>query len=141
MATQSPFHLAIPVWNLDRCRIFYRDVLGCEEGRHSDHWVDFNFFGHQLVIHFKPKEENTSIHANPVDGKQVPVPHFGVILPWEEFEVFSEHLKSKKIDFIIEPYVRFKGQVGEQATLFFYDPSGNALEFKAFRDTAQIFAK
>ena len=95
MATQSPFHLAIPVWNLDRCRIFYRDILGCEEGRHSDHWVDFNFFGHQLVIHYKPKEENTSIHANPVDGKQVPVPHFGVILPWEEFEVFSEHLKSK----------------------------------------------
>jgi len=137
----APFHLAIPVWNLAACRIFYRDILGYEEGRHSDHWVDFNFFGHQLVIHFKPKEENTDVHANQVDGKQVPVPHFGVILLWDDFETFSEQLKQKKIDFIIEPYIRFEGQVGEQATMFFYDPAGNALEFKAFKDTSQIFAK
>ena len=136
----SPFHLAIPVKDVEKCRTFYRDILGCDEGRSSDKWVDFNFFGHQFVIHESPFEKENKIE-NTVDGHAVPVPHFGVILPWEEFEVFSEHLKSKKIDFIIEPYVRFKGQVGEQATLFFYDPAGNALEFKAFRDTAQIFAK
>ena len=137
----APFHLAIPVWNLEACRVFYRDILACEEGRHSDHWVDFNFFGHQLVIHFKPKEEATDLHVSKVDGKQVPVPHFGVILPWEKFESFSDHLKAQKIDFIIEPYTRFEGQLGEQATMFFYDPAGNALEFKAFKDTSQIFAK
>ena len=141
MRTVSPFHLAIPVWNLEACRVFYRDTLGCEEGRSSDHWVDFNFFGHQLVIHFKPKETDNDLHLNKVDGKQVPVPHFGVILPWEHFETFAENLKRQKIDFIIEPYTRFKGQVGEQATMFFYDPAGNALEFKAFKDTSQIFAK
>ncbi|MDB4108203.1 VOC family protein [Flavobacteriaceae bacterium] len=141
MRTVSPFHLAIPVWNLEACRVFYRDTLGCEEGRSSDHWVDFNFFGHQLVIHFKPKETDNDLHVNKVDGKQVPVPHFGVILPWEHFETFAENLKRQKIDFIIEPYTRFKGQIGEQATMFFYDPAGNALEFKAFKDTSQIFAK
>ncbi|NNK82228.1 MAG: glyoxalase [Flavobacteriaceae bacterium] len=135
----SPFHLAIPVWNLDACRKFYRDTLGCEEGRSSDHWVDFNFFGHQLVIHYKPKE-NQSLHTNPVDGKNVPVPHFGVVLPWETFHSFAESLKQKQIDFIIEPYIRFKGKVGEQATMFFLDPSGNALEFKAFKDQSQLFA-
>ena len=89
MRTVSPFHLAIPVWNLEACRVFYRDTLGCEEGRSSDHWVDFNFFGHQLVIHFKPKETDNDLHLNKVDGKQVPVPHFGVILPWEHFETFA----------------------------------------------------
>ena len=136
----TPFHLAIPVDNIPICRKFYREILGCEEGRSSDHWVDFNFFGHQLVIHFKPKEA-TDLHINNVDGKQVPVPHFGMILPWEEFETFSEHLKSKKIEFIIEPYIRFKGKAGEQATMFFYDPAGNALEFKAFKDRSQVFAK
>ena len=136
----SPFHLAIPVSNLETCRTFYRDILGCEEGRSSEQWVDFNFFGHQLVIHHKaaPSEE---LHTNPVDGKSVPIPHFGVVLPWEKFEIFSNALKSKNIHFIIEPYVRFKGLVGEQATMFFYDPSGNALEFKAFKDTSQLFAK
>lgn len=136
----SPFHLAIPVSNLEICRTFYRDVLGCEEGRSSEQWVDFNFFGHQLVIHHKaaPSEE---LHTNPVDGKAVPIPHFGVVLPWEKFKTFSNALKSQNIDFIIEPYVRFKGLVGEQATMFFYDPSGNALEFKAFKDTSQLFAK
>ena len=135
-----PFHLAVPVSNLEVCRRFYRDILGCEEGRSSDHWVDFNFFGHQFVIHNKPvlKEE---LHTNAVDGKSVPVPHFGVILPWDEFENFADKLKSNNIEFIIEPYIRFEGQVGEQATMFFLDPSGNALEFKSFKDTSQIFAK
>ena len=136
----SPFHLAIPVNDLETCRIFYRDTLGLEEGRSSKHWVDFNFFGHQLVIHFKPKS-NEVTHTNPVDGKDVPVPHFGVVLPWDVFYTFAKDLKSKNIDFIIEPYIRFKGLVGEQATMFFYDPSGNALEFKSFKDTNQLFAK
>ncbi|GAA4799054.1 VOC family protein [Litoribaculum gwangyangense] len=136
----SPFHLAIPVFNLNECRTFYRDVLGCEEGRSSDHWVDFNFFGHQLVIHYKPKSDEV-LHTNPVDGKDVPVPHFGVVLPWDVFHAFAEDLKQKNIKFVIEPYIRFEGLVGEQATMFFYDPSGNALEFKAFKDMGQLFAK
>jgi extradiol dioxygenase family protein len=136
----SPFHLAIPVFNLNECRTFYRDVLGCEEGRSSDHWVDFNFFGHQLVIHYKPKSDEV-LHTNPVDGKDVPVPHFGVVLPWDVFHAFAEDLKQKNIKFVIEPYIRFEGLVGEQVTMFFYDPSGNALEFKAFKDMGQLFAK
>lgn len=140
MSTLSPFHIAIPVHNLDECRTFYRDVLNCEEGRSSDHWVDFNFFGHQLVIHYKPKSED-SLHTNPVDGKAVPVPHYGVVLPWETFQSFADDLTSKGIQFIIEPYIRFKGLVGEQATMFFLDPAGNALEFKAFKDLGQLFAK
>lgn len=140
MATLSPFHIAIPVHNLEACRTFYRDVLNCEEGRSSDHWVDFNFFGHQLVIHFKEKE-NTPETANQVDGKQVPIPHYGVVLNWEVFQEFTALLKSKNITFIIEPYIRFKGLVGEQATMFFKDPAGNALEFKAFKDPSQLFAK
>ena len=137
----SPFHLAIPVYNLQTCRAFYRDTLGCEEGRSSDHWVDFNFFGHQLVIHYKPKEEESELHTNAVDGKDVPVPHFGVVLAWDVFQNFAENLKTKNIQFIIEPYIRFEGSAGEQATMFFYDPSGNALEFKAFKDIGQLFAK
>ncbi len=136
----SPFHIAIPVHNLAECREFYREVLNCEEGRSSDHWVDFNLFGHQLVIHYKPKTEEDR-YANPVDGKQVPVPHYGVVLPWEDFQNFADHLRNKGIDFIIEPYIRFEGQVGEQATMFFNDPAGNALEFKAFKDMDQLFAK
>jgi hypothetical protein len=136
----SPFHLAVPVSNLETCRTFYRDILGCEEGRSSDHWVDFNFFGHQFVIHYKPNSSD-ELHTNAVDGKAVPVPHFGVVLPWEEFRTFADKLKLQNIEFIIEPYIRFEGQVGEQATMFFKDPSGNALEFKAFKDTSQIFAK
>ena len=140
MANISPFHLAIPVHNLKECRLFYKDVLGCEEGRSSEHWVDFNFFGHQLVIHYKPKSEE-ELHTNPVDGKDVPVPHFGVVLPWEHFESFAQNLKEKNIQFVIEPYIRFKGLVGEQATMFFYDPAGNALEFKAFKNIDQLFAK
>lgn len=141
MSDIQPFHLAIPVHNLAKCRIFYRDILGCTEGRSSDQWVDFNFFGHQLVIHYKPKSEDNSLHTNPVDGKNVPVPHFGVVLEWTQFQDFATHLKSQNISFIIEPYIRFKGQVGEQATMFFLDPAGNALEFKAFKDMDQLFAK
>ncbi|WP_077406678.1 VOC family protein [Cellulophaga omnivescoria] len=137
----APFHIAIPVHNLEECRIFYRDVLECPEGRSSDHWVDFNLFGHQLVIHYKPKTETEELHTNAVDGKNVPVPHYGVVLPWETFENFSEDLKAKGVTFVIEPYVRFKDEVGEQATMFFYDPAGNALEFKAFKDLNQLFAK
>ncbi len=137
----TPFHIAIPVHNLDACRTFYRDILNCEEGRSSDHWVDFNLFGHQLVIHYKPKTEQEEVHHNPVDGHDVPVPHYGVVLPWDAFQSFSDDLKSKGVKFVIEPYIRFKGMVGEQATMFFQDPSGNALEFKAFKDMDQLFAK
>jgi extradiol dioxygenase family protein len=140
MSQLSPFHIAIPVHNLEACRIFYREVLNCEEGRSSDHWVDFNFFGHQLVIHYKAKSHEDTI-TNAVDGKSVPVPHYGVVLPWGTFHSFVKDLQQKEITFIIEPYIRFKGLVGEQATLFFKDPSGNALEFKAFKDINQLFAK
>ena len=140
MQNLTPFHVAIPVHNLDECRVFYRDVLECEEGRSSDHWVDFNFFGHQLVIHYKPKSEE-ALHTNPVDGKNVPVPHYGVVLEWDTFQSFSKKMEEKGIDFVIAPYVRFKGEVGEQATMFFLDPAGNALEFKAFKDMGQLFAK
>ncbi|MEW4923060.1 VOC family protein [Algibacter sp. 2305UL17-15] len=141
MSHFTPFHIAIPVSNLEKCRLFYRDILGCEEGRSSNHWVDFNFFGHQLVIHYKPKENTSSLATNPVDGKDVPIPHFGVVLPWDVFHTFAEDLKHKNIKFVIEPYIRFEGLAGEQATMFFYDPSGNALEFKAFKDMSQLFAK
>ena len=140
MSSISPFHLAIPVDNLELCRAFYRDTLNCEEGRSNKLWVDFNFYGHQLVIHYKPKEENDNLHTNPVDGKDVPVPHFGVVLPWGTFHELALSLEQKEIDFIIKPYIRFKGLVGEQATMFFKDPSGNALEFKAFKDINQLFA-
>lgn len=133
-----PFHLAIPVDNVEKARAFYRDILKLEEGRSSDHWVDFNFFGHQLVIHYKEKTIDDSVH-NEVDGKAVPVPHFGVVLEWEQFHKFASDI-AHHVSFIIEPYVRFKGLVGEQATMFFYDPCGNALEFKAFKDDSQIFA-
>jgi extradiol dioxygenase family protein len=140
MSTLTPFHLAIPVHHLESCRVFYRDIIGCQEGRHSDHWVDFNFFGHQLVIHLKENSQD-SVSTNPVDGKAVPIPHFGVVLPWDTFSTFSKELQQKGIEFIIEPYIRFKGQAGEQATMFFNDPSGNALEFKAFKNMDQLFAR
>ena len=140
MNSISPFHLAIPVHDIESCRNFYTHTLELEEGRSSDHWVDYNFFGHQLVIHYKPKSE-AELHTNPVDGKDVPVPHFGVVLPWNDFHNFAQRLKEKGIKFIIEPYIRFEGQIGEQATMFFKDPSGNALEFKAFKDINQLFAK
>ncbi len=137
----NPFHLAIPVLNLEKCRLFYRDTLQCTEGRSSESWVDFNFFGHQLVLHQKD-EVNTALPiTNPVDGHDVPVPHFGVVLDWDVWQKLSNSLKVQNIPFIIEPTIRFKGKAGEQATLFFYDPENNALEFKAFRDISQLFAK
>ena len=135
-----PFHLAIPVEEIPNNRAFYRDVLGCSEGRSSDHWVDFDFFGHQLVIHLKEQEKEEA-HTNPVDGKNVPVPHFGVVLTMEDFHQLSKSVQAKGVEFIIEPYTRFEGEVGEQATMFFKDPSGNALEFKAFKNIDQLFAK
>lgn len=135
------FHLAIPVKNLEPCRTFYRETLGCEEGRSSDHWVDFNFFGHQFVLHQDALLEKPETAFNPVDGKAVPIPHFGVVLDWEVWEDLAERLKANNTQFVVEPYIRFKGKTGEQATLFFLDPEGNALEFKAFKDRSQIFAK
>ncbi|MDB2606688.1 VOC family protein [Zobellia sp.] len=141
MPAVTPFHIAIPVHNLNECRTFYREVLNCKEGRSSDHWVDFNLFGHQLVIHYKPKIDTEDLHSNPVDGKNVPVPHYGVVLSWAIFQSFAEELENKGVQFVIEPYVRFEGQTGEQATMFFLDPAGNALEFKAFKDMGQLFAK
>ena len=134
-----PFHLAIPVNDLEKSRNFYKNILGCQEGR-SSNWVDFNFFGHQLVIHYKEKESDDT-KTNPVDGKDVPIPHFGVILEWNDFQNFSKKLIEKKINFIIEPYIRFEGLPGEQATMFFKDPCGNALEFKSFKDLNKIFEK
>lgn len=137
----QPFHVAVPVYDLNAARKFYRDVLGCEEGRSSDQWVDFNLFGHQFVIHYKPKNQNENLHFNPVDGHDVPVPHYGVVLAWSDWEMLAEKLKKYGIKFVIEPYIRFQGQVGEQATMFLLDPCGNALEFKAFKDIGQLFAK
>lgn len=137
----QPFHLAIPVSDLEKARRFYKNILGCGEGRSSEHWVDFNFFGHQLVIHQKPKEEGSKSQNNSVDGKTVPIPHFGVVLEWDVFHEFASLLKAKEIQFEIDPHIRFEGEVGEQATMFFNDPCGNALEFKAFKDKNQLFAK
>lgn len=139
MSNCSPFHLAIPVDDLAANETFYTQILGCSKGRSSDHWVDLNLFGHQLVLHVDPNHNSQQAH-NAVDGKSVPIPHFGVVLPWETFEHFETLLKSNQIDFIIEPYIRFEGQVGEQKTMFFLDPAGNALEFKSFRDMDQLFA-
>lgn len=136
----KPFHLAFPIRDIEKTRAFYEDLLGCEIGRSTEKWIDFNFFGHQLSAHIKP-EELALTKANQVDGKQVPVRHFGVILPWNEWHMLADKLKKSGIEFVIEPYIRFEGEVGEQATMFFLDPSGNALEFKSFQDESQIFAK
>tara|TARA_Y100001968_G_C19392548_1_gene736437 strand:+ start:359 stop:775 length:417 start_codon:yes stop_codon:yes gene_type:complete len=135
----NPFHLAFPIKDIEETKRFYKNVLGCEIGRESDAWVDFNFFGHQLSAHLKP-EELTNTKKNKVDGKSVPVRHFGVVLDWEDWHSLSKKLQSLKIKFIIDPYIRFEGEVGEQATMFFLDPSGNALEFKSFKDSNQLFA-
>ncbi len=134
------FHLAFPVHDLDAAREFYGGLLGCEEGRSSDRWIDFSLFGHQIVTHLNPSKAGVAM-TNPVDGDDVPVPHFGVILPMDEWQAFSERLRAADVKFVIEPHIRFKGEVGEQATMFFLDPSGNALEFKAFGDMSQVFAK
>ena len=136
---KTPFHLAFPVLNIQETKDFYGNVLGCEIGREDKKWVDFNFFGHQLSAHVKPDELNNT-KKNEVDGKSVPVRHFGVILAWEDWNILSEKLKSIGTSFIIDPYIRFEGEVGEQGTMFFLDPSGNALEFKTFKDPSQIFA-
>lgn len=169
----QPFHLAVPVNNLKAARKFYGEFLGFEEGRSTESWIDWNFFGHQFVTHLKSGKANEAVvnsvlaeqsvaelHnkvdekevpvlaeqsvaelRNKVDGKEVPVPHFGVVLEWNEWHKFSERLKAHNVKFVIEPYIRFRGQIGEQATMFFLDPSGNALEFKAFQDPSQLFAK
>lgn len=138
MSDLHPFHLAFPVTDLAAARTFYGGLLGCPEGRSSDEWVDFNLYGHQIVAHLAPAEDAAA--TNPVDGKQVPVRHFGVVLPWEEWHALADRLKAAGVTFVIEPGIRFTGKVGEQATMFFLDPSGNALEFKAFRDPARLFA-
>ena len=136
-----PFHLAIPVNNLTESRKFYGKLLGCEEGRSADKWIDYDFFGHQLSIHLKPEECGIA-KANKVDGDNVPVRHFGAILEWNEWEKLSERLKAANTEFIIEPHVRFKGQAGEQGTFFLLDPAGNALEFKTFKDIKnQLFKR
>jgi len=138
----SPFHLAIPVREITATREFYRDVLGCTEGRSSDVWVDFDFYGHQLVIHQVDDHPSDRSEApqNSVDGHHVPVPHFGVVLSWEQWQELASRLQALETNFVIEPYIRFQGEPGEQATMFFLDPSGNALEFKAFKDINQLFA-
>ncbi len=137
-----PFHLAIPVSKLERARAFYRDVIQCEEGRSDQQWVDFNFYGHQLVIHESgQKKKSDQEESNAVDGHDVPIPHFGVILKMDDWNSLAQRLKQSGIQFIIEPYIRFKGEPGEQATMFFKDTEGNALEFKAFKDLSSLFAK
>ena len=134
----NPFHLAIPVSNLEESVAYYRDTLGLREGRSSNKWADFNFFGHQLVCHVS-NIINEQI-TNPVDGEEVPVPHFGVVLSVEEFEEFLLQINDKNIDFIIKPTIRFEGEIGEQRTMFFRDPSGNAIEIKAFKDMNNLFS-
>ncbi|MCU1322788.1 MAG: Glyoxalase/bleomycin resistance protein/dioxygenase [Acidobacteriaceae bacterium] len=137
----TPFHIAFPVNDLDAARAFYGTTLGCTEGRSSAQWIDFDLFGHQIVAHLKPGTTKDDTHHNPVDGHDVPVPHFGVVLTMEKWEALAERLRTAGTKFVIEPYIRFKGEVGEQATMFFLDPAGNALEFKAFADLGQLFAK
>ena len=134
------FHFAFPVRDLSDAREFYTGVLGCEEGRSSENWIDFNLYGHQIVTHLAP--ESVSVKAeNKVDADHVPIPHFGIVLPMDEWKQLAEKLTSKGVKFLIEPKVRFAGEVGEQATMFFLDPSGNALEFKGFKDLSLVFAK
>ena len=141
MSALSPFHIAFPVDDLAAARQFYGTILGCPEGRSADEWIDFDLFGHQIVAHYKPRvAADAGAHHNPVDGHDVPVPHFGVVLPMAQWHALAERLKGARVRFVIEPYIRFKGQVGEQATMFFLDPAGNALEFKAFADLSQLFA-
>ncbi|HEX8448654.1 MAG TPA: VOC family protein [Allosphingosinicella sp.] len=135
-----PFHLAFPVHDLAEARAFYGGLLGCPEGRSSSQWIDFDFFGHQIVAHLDPAMESSRRH-NPVDGHDVPVPHFGAVLEMADWEGMAAKLKSAGTEFVIEPTVRFRGEPGEQATMFFLDPSGNALEIKAMADPKNLFAK
>ncbi|MFI4916608.1 MAG: VOC family protein [Phycisphaerales bacterium JB060] len=136
----NPFHLAFPVHDLEASRAFYGGLLGCPEGRSSDHWIDFDLYGHQIVAHLSEGVRNAA-PTNAVDGHDVPVPHFGVVLDMDEWKSLADKLRGAGVEFVIEPYVRFEGQPGEQATMFFRDPSGNALEFKAFADRSKLFEK
>ncbi|MDQ8031016.1 MAG: VOC family protein [Bordetella sp.] len=135
-----PFHLAFPVRDLAEARQFYGELLGCSEGRSSPEWIDFNFYGHQIVAHLAPSECGSN-GTNAVDSHNVPVRHFGVVLSMDQWEAMARKLTDAGTEFVIEPYVRFKGEVGEQATMFFLDQSGNALEFKAFKNIESLFAK
>ncbi|MCS7079984.1 MAG: VOC family protein [Chloracidobacterium sp.] len=136
----TPFHLAFPVTDLAATRRFYVDLLGCRVGRESDDWIDFDFWGHQITAHRVAGPLGVA-GRNAVDGKTIPIPHFGVVLSWEAFHALAERLTQAQVTFIVPPYIRFAGQAGEQATMFFQDPSGNHLEFKAFRNTADLFAR
>jgi extradiol dioxygenase family protein len=136
----QPFHLAFPVTSLEKARSFYGELLGCPEGRSSSDWVDFDFYGHQIVAHLSPKEARLN-HTSAVDGHNVPVRHFGMVLTMVQWDALAERLKTAGVRFVIEPYIRFKGEVGEQATMFLHDPCGNALEFKAFANPSSLFAK
>ena len=140
MPNRPPFHLAFPVHDLDEARAFYGGLLGCPEGRSAERWIDFDFFGHQIVTHYSP-DAKPRAHHNPVDGHNVPVPHFGAVLTMDEWEALAEKLQAAGTEFVIEPTVRFRGEPGEQATMFFLDPSGNALEFKAMAEPENLFAK
>ena len=140
MKTIQPFHVAFPVHDLELAKEFYTGTLGCTLGRSSSHWIDFNLFGHQIVAHLSPEEVGL-VKTSDVDKKNVPVRHFGVVLEWNHWHEFSDHLKSKNANFVIEPYIRFKGEVGEQATMFLADPSHNALEFKSFKDQEFLFKR
>ena len=139
MSKIPPFHLAFPVHDLEEARAFYAGLLDCPTGRESKEWIDFNLYGHQIVAHLAPAVKDAA--TNKVDGEDVPVRHFGVILEWDQWHTLADRLKAAKVKFVIEPHIRFQGKVGEQATMFFKDPSGNALEFKSFRDPSQIFAR
>jgi extradiol dioxygenase family protein len=141
MSERPRFHLAFPVHDLAAARRFYGEIMQCPEGRSSDHWVDFDLYGHQIVAHLAPDDAAQDVHKSDVDGHAVPARHFGLLLAWSAWEALAERFKSYNCEFVIAPYVRFKGKVGEQATFFLLDPSGNALEFKAFRDESYIFAK
>ena len=140
MKTIQPFHVAFPVHDLELAKEFYTGTLGCTIGRSSEHWIDFNLFGHQIVAHLSPEEVGL-VKTSDVDKKNVPVRHFGVVLDWNHWHEFSDHLKSRNVNFVIEPYTRFKGEVGEQATMFLADPSHNALEFKSFKDQEFLFKR
>lgn len=141
MTNPTPFHLAFPVDDLDAARHFYGEVLGCPEGRSSEQWIDFNLFGHQIVAHRIDDPGSARRGGSPVDGHQVPVPHFGVVLPPAEWSALAARLRQAGITFLIEPHTRFAGQTGEQSTMFFLDPAGNALEFKSFASPDQLFAR
>lgn len=138
MKPQHPFHLAFPVHDLEEAKAFYTEIIGCTLGRSSKKWIDFNMFGHQVVAHLSP-EDTPKVSQSDVDGKKVPARHFGIVLEWEEWHTFADELKAKGIEFLIEPYIRFKEKAGEQATMFFLDPSGNALEFKSFKEPENLF--